>query len=512
MSNARQSSPLWLYIELPRLAVEVLLSSAQSGLAAVAVSSAQPPRISACSAAAEQLGAAVGQSLSSALSLAAELLSVTHCDDRCRARLTALAHACYRFSPELYLDGERGIWLEISASRQLYRGYPALLEQLDAALSEVTASADGHPLSVRAALATTPLAAQLCARQQPLGESLAVAGQLSQRTQQQALETLPVAALPLPERHRQQLAELAIGDYGALRKLDSRALGARFGEPLLALIEQLDSGQRPPAELTRFRPAEQFASDWQHSEAIISKAGLAFPLKRLLLELQHYLLARQLNALALHWQFSNLYNEQCTLEVRLSAGDYRWPVLLRLSQLQLDSATLPAQIDKVALRCDQFSAQPNGQTDLFGDANSRDGDRRPQRQMLLDLYYNRLGSAALRYLASADETLPEWRSRLTPAPAGNRLTALSRQPRPLWLLSPALPANRPPRLRFQNSPLQLLDGTERISEAWWRGEPQQSPQPGAYRDYFVAADTLGNHYWLYCRSTDNRWFVHGLFG
>lgn len=512
MSSAHPPSALWLYIELPRIAVEVLLSSAQRGLAAVAVSGAQSPRIRACSAAAEQLGAAVGQSLSSALSLAADLLSLTHCNDHCSARLTALAHACYRFSPELYLDDERGIWLEISASRQLYRGYPTLLEQLDAALRDVTASVDGHPLSVRGALAATPLAAQLCARQQPLGESLAVAEQLSQRAQQQTLEALPIAALPLPQRHRQQLAELGICDYAALRKLDSHALGARFGEPLVALIERLESSQLPPLELVRFRPAEQFASDWQHSEAIISKTGLAFPIKRLLLELQHYLLARQLNALVLHWQFSNLYNEQCVLEVRLSAGDYRWPVLLRLSQLQLDCATLPAQIEKVALRCSQFSAQSNGQADLFGAANSCDGDSLPRRQMLLDLYYNRLGNTALHYLTSADETLPEWRSRLSHRPIGNRLTALSRQPRPLWLLSPALPANRPPRLRFQNNLLQLLDGTERISEAWWRSDSQENPQAGAYRDYFVAADALGNHYWLYCRSTDKSWFVHGLFG
>jgi len=507
--------PLWLYIGLPRIAVEVLLGADQQGCAIAAVGG-QPARVVAASAAAEQCGVAGGQSLSSALALCGELQVLPHCPDSAARLLDELALVGYRFSPELFIDAGRGLWLELCGSEQLYRGYPQLLTQLDRALRDSRQLAEGHPLTLCSAVATTPLAAQLCAGQQPAGDSLLGCLALLERPRQrQLLEQLPIAALPLPARHHEQLAELQVDHYAALRQLGGRALGRRFGAAAVTLIEQLEHGNHPPGVTAPFRPAEQFYSSWQHSEALASKAGLLFPVKRLTQQLAQYLQARQLNSLALEWQLSNIYNQQCALSVRLSGGDHRWQQFFTLTQLQIDRATLPAQIDKVVLSCTEFSQQANGQTDLLGSALSAEhGDA--QRQELLDLFHNRLGHRAVGQLASAADHLPEWRSQVveaaTNAAANSALAQPTAEPRrPLWLLEPAQPLAA--SLRYRGTVLQLLGAAERISEPWWQ---PHTPRHGAlfsgYRDYFTATDQRGNHYWLYRRSSDGSWFIHGLFG
>ena len=56
---------------------------------------------------------------------------------------------------------------------------------------------------------------------------------------------------------------------------------------------------------------------------------------------------------------------------------------------------------------------------------------------------------------------------------------------------------------FWNGRLQLIYGPERIEDNWWR-EPVS-------RDYYIASDTHGLHYWIYRDRLVRTWFIHGIF-
>ena len=90
--------------------------------------------------------------------------------------------------------------------------------------------------------------------------------------------------------------------------------------------------------------------------------------------------------------------------------------------------------------------------------------------------------------------------------------------RPVWLQRPEPLAERNSRPLFDNQPLQLLSGPERIEAGWWDGEL-------ASRDYFIAEAADGALVWIYRErlplpraaneereAASSGWFLHGRFG
>ena len=78
-------------------------------------------------------------------------------------------------------------------------------------------------------------------------------------------------------------------------------------------------------------------------------------------------------------------------------------------------------------------------------------------------------------------------------------------PRPTWLLP------RPHKLVTREGiptlqgELELRAGPERIEAGWWEGAE-------ARRDYFVAANTRGETFWIYREHRDpTSWYLHGVF-
>ena len=77
--------------------------------------------------------------------------------------------------------------------------------------------------------------------------------------------------------------------------------------------------------------------------------------------------------------------------------------------------------------------------------------------------------------------------------------------RPAWLLPQPrklqLHGTRP----WLDGELRILDGPERIETGWWDG-------CDVMRDYFVARNDNGATFWIYReRTTENNWFLHGIF-
>jgi protein ImuB len=56
---------------------------------------------------------------------------------------------------------------------------------------------------------------------------------------------------------------------------------------------------------------------------------------------------------------------------------------------------------------------------------------------------------------------------------------------------------------YWNGALTLVYGPERIEDNWW--------QEAVSRDYYVAEDRSGQHYWVFRDRLARRWYVHGIF-
>jgi protein ImuB len=55
----------------------------------------------------------------------------------------------------------------------------------------------------------------------------------------------------------------------------------------------------------------------------------------------------------------------------------------------------------------------------------------------------------------------------------------------------------------QSGALRLVYGPERIEDNWWR-------QPVS-RDYYIARNNSGQHYWVFHDRLARAWYIHGVF-
>src|SRR5690606_17349618 len=143
----------------------------------------------------------------------------------------------------------------------------------------------GHEARIRRA--STPLAALIQAR--------ADAGSLDRV----ALRHAAVEPQRLTAERIERLANMGIHTVGQLLALPSRGRAKRFGEDLVDYLARL-TGERPDPRRC-IRPAERFRADLHLLEPLHSKEALAFPMQRLLTDLHHWLVARQLGAGQLRW-------------------------------------------------------------------------------------------------------------------------------------------------------------------------------------------------------------------
>jgi protein ImuB len=173
-----------------------------------------------------------------------------------------------------------------------------------------------------------------------------------------------------------------------------------------------------------------------------------------------------------------------------------------LSRLQLERLELPRSIEQIVLFSEQFIEAPQGMVnlDLLGDNSGAQ-----QSDELIDSLNARLGIEALSQPVLNQDYLPEQASTLATPGKQPEIASYGRAkaPQPLWLLTePAAVQVRNQQL-YWHQPLSIISGPERLCGNWWQGEQQ--------RDYYLACDSKGARYWLFRETSNQRWFVHGLF-
>ena len=518
---------LWVAAHLSQLGLEIFQRRHPHGVQQPMVL-AEDGRVRLVNDRAQSAGVTIGASLATALSIAPRL---THFERDPAAeieRLRVLATMAHRFTPTVSVAPPAALLLEVAGSLSLFEGLGPLLSRLRRAVRRL-----GHGAALAAA--HTPAAALALAKaglEAPLSD-FPDRAELTQRACE-ALAGAPIACTEIEARSIERLADMGLFEVGSLIRLPRHELGKRFGPGLVETLDKLTGAVPDPRAPEPLR--ERFRSSMHLLESVSSKKVLRLPMRRLAVELEAWLTARQLGARTLRWFFKPLAGRSAchsasrstALPVRFAQPRIRANLLLEISALALDRIDLPAEVMSLSLVAD--AVEPIAQTgsthrDLLGEGTSA-----CQAPMdFVDRVTARLNGESVRALRRIDDHRPECATALGPAtlpettqppsaePLGSHSVSHSACPflRPMWLLESPHPVN-PERYR-------ILSGPERIETGWWESPEgsalstaSHSACHSARRDYFVAMNPDGARCWLFRpRTLDSneaeQWYLHGYF-
>ncbi len=441
-----------------------------------------------------------------------------------RRLLEGLADWCDRYTPLVALDGEDGLFLDITGCAALFGGERAMLDDMLARFFH-------QGFDVRAGIASTAGAAWAAARF--CGERLVERGE-----EEALLSPLPLAALRIGADVRGSLESVGLRTAGAVMSAPRAPLTRRFGRELLMRLDQalgrLEESISPRLPVPSLSVERQLAEPIVLTDDVEALTGmLAATLKR---DLERRGEGARRLALAL-FRVDGVVSRIAVATSR----PLREPELIRRlfhERLVAVEQDFDAGYGFDLVRLSVLSAAPFHirQNDL-ADKADRDED---DLALFTDRVRARLGEGAvLRPLAveshlperaialrpSADgvaqKPLPaERRDRIrNPRPVPHRLPErpirLLRQPEPVDVPASEIPEGPPLQFRWRRALHRVAraEGPERIAPEWWR-----SAEAEPTRDYYRVEDVEGRRYWLYRQGLYDeadqpspRWFLHGIF-
>jgi protein ImuB len=366
------------------------------------------------------------------------------------------AWAC-QFTPKVSLEPPCELILEVAGSLRHFGGREALLTKLSGGLA-------GMNLTTAWALAPTPRAALWLAR-----------------SGSRSLDEVPVEAACSGET-LEFLRSIGVRKLHELRSLPREGLGPRCGA---ALLDDLDRalGAVPEGRVF-FAPPPRFAATLELPAPVSHAEGLLFAARRLLVQLEGLLAARQAGIHRFRFSLGDQH-----LEIGLGSAAREAERLSRLLREKLAALTLEQPVETIGLEAGDFVPMPGRTAGMFGDRLAEAEDW----ACLLERLEMRLGRGAVHGLAIYPDHRPElaWR-RVEPGEWEPR-EFVQPGPRPLWLLED-------PR-RLGEDEVKLLAGPERIEAGWWDGDD-------ARRDYFIAKWNVSTA-WIYREA--GQWYLHGFF-
>lgn len=464
---------LWLCLYFPRLPAEALNLRDRS---AVAVAQRGSRRWLVTDAG----NARAGTVLATALSLQPGLCAHLRRPAAERERLRALAYAVYRYgSPvcsqilEPHNEGQLPLpllWVEVGSSLQVHGGLEALCDALCADLMELGSSA-------RMAIAPTRLGAALLAR----------AGEITPAEDlpalRQRLAPLSPRLLPWPEELLESLQGLGLRSLGEILALPRAEFARRFGKDWLLQLDRIRGVAAHPFQAIHLPP--RFERRFEFFQEVESVEGLWFPMRRLSMELQHYLRARGSGVRALRLTLTHAQGRSSGFEHRYTLPTRDGAHLFNTLRERLQRMEPGAPVRELKLFADDFAQPPVRQADLF-----EDSAQTVEWQQTIERLRARLGDAAVWVPACTGEHRPEqaWSRVGTPATAA----PAQLPPRPAWLL-------REPQAIA--APAVISSSGERIESGWWDGQPVR-------RDYYTA-EWRGGRAWVFQDLGSGAWYLHG---
>ena len=501
---------LWLCLRFDLLPLEALLK--QHGYASdTATMVVAQRRVLVCDESASLAGVMPAQTVSTAQALLAHTKhrSLERDPESEDALLEQLTIWAYGLSPHLERWRDNALTIEIGSCLRLHQGLGPLLERIDTEMSL-------RGLTVSVGVAETRDAAWLLSHAE--GDS----ARHPERPLAERLAPLPLQLIQADFSNIiKRLERSGIQRFGQLLDIPLPALGKRCGEAFVNWLNQVQGRQQEPA--VTYQPPERFEDTLWFGFDIQNRQELHPAMQRLLAHFCQFLLNTQLGTAAIEWRYlrpqhlvqtppparqtqagrsAPLQDSQpdaTAFKVFSDVAQHNAKLWFELSCLQLDTWSLPENIEGISLVVDQLQEAAVAPQDLF-----HTGVTTASRHELVDRLRSRLGLQAVGYLDCRYEHLPEnavLETHTLSTREDRNSDALGQ--RPFWLLPTPQPIHQDTERLYWNGPLDVLHGPERIEDQWWTTPVS--------RDYYIAQTRQKQPVWIYQDRHNRRWYLHGLF-
>lgn len=525
---------LWLSVHFPLLPLEVYQCSSNSAIAIV-----EQQRILLCNPQAIASGIEPNLTVSTALALCHDLQLLERQLDAEQQKIEQLALVSYQFSSQVALyktrSQQHSLLIEIGSSEKLFSS----IDNVKCALSEQLNALLNYPI-YQYAIAPTAKAAEVLAR--ALYAKQQAKQQAKQKTQQHkvqqrvaknSVEYVSLDFLDLPTKTLEQFHNLGIHQVNDILALPSNTIGKRFGKDVINYLKQL-SGQRLEP-LNFFSPANSFKQELFYVHGLRTHQDILNPIKKLSEDFSYYLWQTQQQCLAFEWQFTRFSKQKNTIALSLSAGLHKAEDFFSLTELRLKEIPLDSPIESIQLSCNNFERIEYQSISLFN--VSEEDNNAPSIEgfyHLVDRLKSKLGESCLQQVLHSDEFIPELANQVkqqVPIKKHKSMTSVDIHQKqhslekPIWLLKQPVPLSSHRKLLYyQQRPLTIVKGPERIESNWWN-----TP---CSRDYFIASflqpeisnvkktSTQGGSYtpnkhhgfyWIFYERQKKQWFLQGVY-
>ncbi|TIR12185.1 MAG: DNA polymerase Y family protein [Mesorhizobium sp.] len=376
-----------------------------------------------------------------------------------RRLLEGLADWCDRYTPLVAIDGEDGLFLDVTGCTHLFGGERAMQDEILTRFFQ-------QGFDVRAGLASTPGAAWAAARFH--GDRIVAGGE-----EAALLSPLPLSALRIAPETRASLESVGLRTAGAVMALK-------------ADLERRGEGARALA-LLLFRV-----------DGLVSRiaVGTSRPMREPQL-------------------IRKLFHERLTaLEQTIDAG-FGFD-LVRLSVLSV------AAFDMLQGDLAGETSDDDADIALFADrVRARLGEAAVLKPVIVDSHLPERAVTTVPFAEAPQRRMPPKPDRTAPPMTifpPERPVRLFRSPEPIEVPATEIPEGPPMNFRWRRALYRVAraEGPERIAAEWWRQLPGEEEAPT--RDYYRIEDSEGRRYWLYRQGLYSsasqaapRWFMHGVF-
>ena len=485
---------LWIAIWLPKLSLEVHAADN------VALAICDGERILHANETARQAGVDAGMRRATGLALCPALRLLPRDLIREQTALRAVAMWALQFTPNVSLilpqedqpDSPMGLLLEVEGSIRLFGGLAPIRRALRRGLA-----VQGYAAQI--ATAPVPQAAWVLAQAH---DGLRVASHAELRD---ALSPLPIRLLEAGKACWEKLKSVGQTTIGDLLSLPRSGVARRFSEKLLDELDRALGAKADPR--IWFEAPLMFDVRIELAARVDTAEALLFAARRLIVQLSGWLASR--HAATRMAVFDLVHEDRAPTSLSLQLADAsndadRFTLLLRE---MLAKTQLVAPVYEISLRCERIVSAAAASAQLFpGRQTEHEGLAR-----LLERLQARLGREQIVRFRLHEDHRPELAFRAEDASViETHRTAVSVQPRPLWLLPAPIALTECNSVPFYGTSLTLIAGPERIEGGWW-------DESWVERDYFIARDDQNALLWIFRSRVPNPltrqgWYLHGKFG
>jgi len=408
-------------------------------------------------------------------------------EQRCLQQLCCWA---YSITPTLYIYRTDSLQLEVGGCLKLFKGLDTLLAGIDSDIG-----ARGY--RVQYGLASTPKAAWLLSFTDA-GDAMAGTRD-THRGLDERLGPLPLQLLDEFSGTIDSLRRAGLHTLGDILSLPINSLSRRCGKSFTHFLQQV-LGQRQDLQL-EYQPPKTYSDEYWFGYEVNANEEL-FPAVQLLLQsLCQFLRNTQLQTGDITWQLISINSKLRSITVRSSTSHSNWESWYQLTCIHFEQLQLKNSVEGLSLNCHSLYAGQLESIDLFSPRNQHE-----PMNSLLDRLRNRLGLQAIERISCRDEHLPEFALHLGSDDSGGGSDDGNRYgcgQRPFWLMPQPQALKLHGKQLYWNGALALVYGPERIEDNWWL--------EAVSRDYYIAENSSGQHYWVFRDRLATGWFIHGIF-